>query len=75
MAFKIKTTSPEKYRVRPSSGILGAGEEANVSLYVPAASSGSNSPIGGKDKFLISAVYVEETNVSNSRYKIDKRNK
>jgi len=67
VAFKIKTTSPEKYRVRPSSGILGAGEEANVSLYVPAASSGSNSPIGGKDKFLISAVYVEETNVSNSR--------
>ena len=35
VAFKIKTTSPEKYRVRPSSGLLSPSQETSVSLYVP----------------------------------------
>ena len=59
-------TSPEKYRVRPSSGLLSPNVEASVSLYVPAVN-GGNSPIADKDKFLITAVYVEEEDVSNSR--------
>jgi len=66
VAFKIKVTSPEKYRVRPSSGLLSPNVEASVSLYVPAVN-GGNSPIADKDKFLITAVYVEEEDVSNSR--------
>jgi len=67
VAFKIKTTSPEKYRVRPSSGLLSPSQETSVSLYVPTGHSGGNSPVAGKDKFLITAVYVEEEDVSSSR--------
>eukprot|EP00088_Acartia_fossae_P070015 TRINITY_DN9268_c0_g1_i2.p1 TRINITY_DN9268_c0_g1~~TRINITY_DN9268_c0_g1_i2.p1 ORF type:complete len:548 (+),score=161.37 TRINITY_DN9268_c0_g1_i2:124-1767(+) len=69
VAFKIKTTSPEKYRVRPSSGLLSPGAETSVSLYVPTAANNGgsgNSPVAGKDKFLITAVYVEEMEVTNS---------
>ena len=29
VGFKIKTTSPEKYRVRPSSGVLSPGKFHN----------------------------------------------
>jgi hypothetical protein len=32
--FKIKTTSPEKFRVRPSTGVIGAGELFVIRLYV-----------------------------------------
>ena len=39
VGYKIKTTSPEKYRVRPSTGSLSPGETATVEIYVTAISS------------------------------------
>ncbi|KAF0295167.1 Motile sperm domain-containing protein 2 [Amphibalanus amphitrite] len=32
VAFKVKTTSPEKFRVRPSSGVVGTGHRQTVEL-------------------------------------------
>ncbi|XP_047475376.1 motile sperm domain-containing protein 2-like [Penaeus chinensis] len=34
VAFKIKTTSPEKYRVRPSVGVLEGGAQLDISVTV-----------------------------------------
>lgn len=31
VAFKVKTTAPRRYAVRPNSGVLNAGESVNVS--------------------------------------------
>lgn len=62
VAFKVKTTSPDKFRVRPSVGMVGPGETVTVELaltkYVESIS---------KDKFLILSVptphNVEHLNV------------
>ncbi len=34
VAFKVKTTSPEKYRVRPSTGIVRPKGSAEISVYL-----------------------------------------
>lgn len=31
IAFKVKTTAPRRYAVRPNSGVLAPGESINVS--------------------------------------------
>ncbi|XP_061164745.1 motile sperm domain-containing protein 2-like [Saccostrea echinata] len=52
IAYKVKTTSPEKYKVRPSSGIVkpGTTEKINVHLHQ------EHHQGVDKDKFLIMAV-------------------
>ena len=37
VGYKIKTTSPEKYRVRPSTGQLGPGATASVEIHCSGA--------------------------------------
>ncbi|ESP03679.1 hypothetical protein LOTGIDRAFT_237580 [Lottia gigantea] len=54
IAYKVKTTSPEKYRVRPSSGLVRSGSCTEVHVYLQP---GFSSTIA-KDKFLIMAMEV-----------------
>lgn len=63
VGFKIKTTSPEKYRVRPSSGILRTGENVSVELHV----TGQSAPVSlVRDKFLVTVIYLDQ-DVDNAR--------
>lgn len=54
IAFKVKTTSPEKYRVRPSSGKIKAGSQVEVVINLQ---QGYQNTVH-KDKFLIMAMEV-----------------
>ena len=45
IAYKVKTTSPEKYRVRTSSGLIKPGMTASVSIYLQASTSKSDRQI------------------------------
>lgn len=62
-AYKIKTTSPEKYRVRPSSGLLSPGSSATIELHV-SASNAANASSLVRDKFLITAVYLDREDLT-----------
>lgn len=64
--YKIKTTSPEKYRVRPSSGILTPGGSANIELHVAAANV-ANAASLVRDKFLITAVYLDREDLTHQQ--------
>ncbi|XP_052767071.1 motile sperm domain-containing protein 2-like isoform X2 [Mya arenaria] len=54
IAFKVKTTSPEKYRVRPSSGYVKPGSETEVVIHLQ---QGYQNTVH-KDKFLVMAMEV-----------------
>uniref|UniRef100_A0AC35THL0 Major sperm protein n=1 Tax=Rhabditophanes sp. KR3021 TaxID=114890 RepID=A0AC35THL0_9BILA len=54
--YKIKITSPEKFRVRPSTGILKPGAKEVIRLYLQNEYKNNIS----KDKFLLMAMAVEE---------------
>lgn len=68
IAFKIRTTSPEKFRVRPSMASLQPGSVSNIEIHVhsshlPQGSSGASSvgqivSILVKDKFLFTATSI-----------------
>ncbi|XP_014674528.1 PREDICTED: motile sperm domain-containing protein 2-like [Priapulus caudatus] len=55
VAFKVKITSPQKYRVRPSSGVIQPGASADVTVSLQ---SGFSSV--ARDKFLIMSTELEE---------------
>ncbi|KAI5735721.1 hypothetical protein M8J77_021856 [Diaphorina citri] len=63
VAFKIKTTSPEKFRVRPGSGVLAAEDKANICVSlqegVPA-----RDVVG--DKFLVLSTLLDEQDPDSS---------
>eukprot|EP00747_Dinoflagellata_sp_TGD_P167161 gnl/TRDRNA2_/TRDRNA2_191111_c0_seq1.p1 gnl/TRDRNA2_/TRDRNA2_191111_c0~~gnl/TRDRNA2_/TRDRNA2_191111_c0_seq1.p1 ORF type:complete len:209 (-),score=60.63 gnl/TRDRNA2_/TRDRNA2_191111_c0_seq1:105-731(-) len=54
VAFKVKTTAPKSYLVRPSNGTLRPGEVAEVQIILQ---TGGGSP---SDRFLVQAVPVAE---------------
>ena len=56
VAYKVKTTSPENYRVRPSSGPVPPGAAVEVSIFLQP---GHVSSVG-KDKFLVLSTVVPE---------------
>ncbi|CAG2231486.1 unnamed protein product [Mytilus edulis] len=58
--FAGKTTSPEKYRVRPSAGIVKAGSTVDVHVYLQ---QGYNTV--SKDKFLIMAMELTSDSADN----------
>ena len=61
LSYKIKTTSPEKFRVRPSSGVLLPFEERSVSVILQP---GYN--IRGllhKDRFLVMCLPLKDANM------------
>ncbi|XP_059477640.1 motile sperm domain-containing protein 2-like [Neocloeon triangulifer] len=57
VTFKIKTTSPEKFRVRPSMGLLSP--QASMTINVVLQHGYQRSPLA-RDKFLIMALPVAE---------------
>jgi len=65
-AYKIKTTSPEKYRVRPSSGILAPGGTSLIEIHV-AASSVAHAASLVRDKFLITVIYLEKEDLNHQQ--------
>jgi len=66
VGYKIKTTSPEKYRVRPSTGSLGPGLSASVEIHCSGtgASVASGAWTLVRDKFLITGIFLESPDIS-----------
>ncbi|KAI7842517.1 hypothetical protein COHA_003871 [Chlorella ohadii] len=56
VAFKVKTTSPKKYCVRPSSGIVEPGSSKEVQVIMQAQREYPPSLADCKDKFLVQCV-------------------
>lgn len=61
ISFKIRTTSPEKFRVRPSSGILPVGASQTVMIVVQPGFQLKNV---SKDMFLVICMQVPKTDLS-----------
>lgn len=61
LSYKIKTTSPEKFRVRPSTGVLATGASVTVSVLLQP---GYHMPGLARDKFLVMSVPVEISSLS-----------
>jgi len=60
VGYKIKTTSPEKYRVRPSTGSLTPSTSVTIEIHVSAGQGALTPASLVRDKFLITAIYLEE---------------
>lgn len=58
LGYKIKTTSPEKYRVRPSTGSLASGQSVTVEIHVSSSQAKEPSTLL-RDKFLVTAVLLD----------------
>lgn len=61
VSFKIRTTSPEKFRVRPSSGTLAPGVSQTVLIVVQ---TGFQMKTVSKDRFLVMSVQIPKTDLS-----------
>jgi len=57
LAYKVRTTQPERYRVRPRSGVLRAGDIASLQVLRKAVDEGS---VPEKDHFLVMSVGVTD---------------
>lgn len=63
VSYKVKTTSPEKFRVRPSNGSLNEGEYVTINvILLPGFQIGGLS----RDKFLIMGMPIEKPNMTSS---------
>jgi len=64
LGYKIKTTSPEKYRVRPSTGSISPGQSVTVEIHV----SGQKEVASlSRDKFLVTAVLLDREDIPASQ--------
>nr|XP_026498218.1 motile sperm domain-containing protein 2-like [Vanessa tameamea] len=61
ISFKIRTTAPEKYTVRPSSGILASKTSQTIQIIV---SSGFHITSVVRDRFLVVSIQVPSSNIS-----------
>lgn len=61
ISFKIRTTSPEKFRVRPSSGALSSGASQTIMIVVQP---GFQLRTVTKDRFLVLSVQIPKTDLS-----------
>ncbi|CAA7017327.1 unnamed protein product [Microthlaspi erraticum] len=63
VAFKVKTTNPRKYCVRPNTGVVLPGESCNVTVTMQAQ---KEAPLDMqcKDKFLVQSVIVSDGTTS-----------
>lgn len=61
ISFKIRTTSPEKFRVRPSSGTLQSGSSQTVLIVVQP---GFQLRTVTKDRFLVMSVQIPRTDLT-----------
>lgn len=61
LSYKMKTTSPEKFRVRPSAGCLAPGQQGSVSVtLLPGFQLGGLS----RDKFLVMSMPIDSIDMS-----------
>jgi len=60
LVLKIKTTSPDKYRVRPSMANLAPGKDCLIEIYAQQSPSAASLV---RDKFLITAVAVDRADM------------
>lgn len=58
VAFKVKTTAPKLYCVRPNSGVLKKGEEGEITIIFQGLSEEPSIGSKCKDKFLIVSVPI-----------------
>jgi hypothetical protein len=63
VAFKVKTTNPRKYCVRPNTGVVLPGDSCNVTVTMQAQ---KEAPLDMqcKDKFLVQTVVVSDGTTS-----------
>ncbi|XP_013163392.1 PREDICTED: motile sperm domain-containing protein 2-like [Papilio xuthus] len=61
ISFKIRTTSPEKFRVRPSSGVLPSGVSQTILIVVQP---GFHLRTVTKDRFLVMSVQIPKADLS-----------
>merc|ERR1739848_389181 len=61
IAYKVKTTAPRRYCVRPNSGKIMPTESATVSIMLQPA---QNNDDLNKHKFMVQAIEVNESNAS-----------
>ncbi|XP_011494873.1 PREDICTED: motile sperm domain-containing protein 2-like [Ceratosolen solmsi marchali] len=61
LSYKIKTTSRDKFKVRPSTGILLATQKATVTITLQ--TSCSSQSVLGNDRFLIMCLPIENTKI------------
>lgn len=63
VAFKVKTTAPKAYLVRPSNGTLKPKETQEVSIILQAQTAGdaANPDRSNTDRFLVHAVAVKDS--------------
>ena len=59
VAFKVKTTSPKKYCVRPSSGVIEPGSVLAVQVIMQSQRDPPVSYADCRDKFLVQCVKVD----------------
>ncbi|KAF2479835.1 PapD-like protein [Neohortaea acidophila] len=67
VAFKVKTTAPKQYCVRPNSGRIESGQHVEVQVLLQAMKEDLPPDAKCRDKFLVQSVAVKadnETNVS-----------
>ena len=67
VGYKIKTTSPEKYRVKPSTGTLAPNSSATVEIHVSAGQGALTPASLVRDKFLITAIFLEEVDIKQQQ--------
>eukprot|EP00922_Rhytidocystis_sp_ex-Travisia-forbesii_P051014 GHVS01075759.1.p1 GENE.GHVS01075759.1~~GHVS01075759.1.p1 ORF type:complete len:260 (+),score=54.87 GHVS01075759.1:89-868(+) len=58
VSFKIKTTAPKCYLVRPSTGVVSPGSSQDVEIVLQPLT--HEPPPSGQDRFLIQAICVQE---------------
>jgi len=79
VAFKVKTTAPKQYCVRPNSGTIPPGESVEVQVLLQAMK--EDPPLDAKcrDKFLVQSVLItandDANNVANIWSSVEKTNK
>ncbi|XP_068627222.1 motile sperm domain-containing protein 2-like [Battus philenor] len=61
VSFKIRTTSPEKFRVRPSSGVLPSGVSQTIIIVVQ---TGYQMKTVTKDRFLVMSVQIPKADLT-----------
>lgn len=76
VAFKVKTTAPKQYCVRPNSGRIEPGHEVEVTVLLQAMKAEPPSDTRCRDKFLVQSIPItgdkEFTNVQQIWESVDK---
>jgi len=64
VAFKVKTTSPKKYCVRPNTGMVAPGNTTEVTVIMQQQKETPPDLAACKDKFLVQSVIVDDVKES-----------